>query len=199
MTNGVNRYMEVVDVIYSTNTFFIQSVLLTRHISRVLVPRSLAFITSFEFKWDILPGPNLELSMKIYNSRGWSIYTNLMSLINPSSFPMLQKLMIIVDDLGLESKSLPHPLLEPSDRIARDFDGKLERFYLQLPPSFFKLFQDKLEDIKVENGGEGVFSYEKFWRAAPESAQHAQKLKVTNNEVGYWLFKGVDHHIPAMG
>lgn len=101
--NSFTRYIEILGILYSTNTLFIHSVQLTSYISSVLPLHSLSRMTSLEFMWDIdtfldvLPWISSE-DREMVKLKHWKTYKNLMSLINKSTFQSLQKLVIVIID-----------------------------------------------------------------------------------------------------
>ncbi|KFY45961.1 hypothetical protein V494_00692 [Pseudogymnoascus sp. VKM F-4513 (FW-928)] len=178
-------YTEILPILYSTNTIFIQSVLLSSYISSVLPLQSLALVTSLEFTWDIntsadvLPWIYSEDREKVKLKR-WKTYENLMSMINKSTFQNLRKLVIVMVDHDDGHAWLPEEItnvsqtkpprvvfLNPTDRIAREFDGQLRKFELTLPINRATDLQGKMKDVRVVVGGLGIASFRKFWRPLP--------------------------------
>ncbi|KAL2068498.1 hypothetical protein VTL71DRAFT_14835 [Oculimacula yallundae] len=186
-------YSEAVDVVYSSNTFEINKVYLTAKISRLLAPQNLFFITSLEFSWDVSLYSDREHQGMSNHARGWSIYQDLMSKMNLITFPKLKRLLIIVENLVMNSELLPKQLLAPSDRIVEDYDGRLERFFLQLHPAFFNTFREKMKGIEVVESGQGAFALKKLWRELPRDSQSQLVGGSKQGELGYFVFKGIDN------
>jgi len=126
----------------------------------------------------------------------------MMSLINTSTFPSLQKLVIVINDFGDGRGWLPKEityvsptkpshvvLLEPTDQLVKEFDGRLREFEITLPLDMAVDLESKLGNVQVINGGEGFARFWEFWRPLPERLQTHKGLSVSE-EIGYWIFRG---------
>ncbi|KFY37495.1 hypothetical protein V495_07145 [Pseudogymnoascus sp. VKM F-4514 (FW-929)] len=210
-TSCRQAFIEAVDVLYSTNTMFIHSVTLSTYISRLLPPHNLAKITSLEFLWEI--SPQIWTSFDIGDTdqpwhsepilyKRWQVYRKLMSHINPSTFPVLQRLIIEMVHYGdghlwfpteIASVTPANPssvvLLEPTDHIVREFGGRLQEFEITLPHGRFDDLENKLKNVQVTHGGSSHWNnWRKFWRRLPELLQTSQG-PVRSEELGYWILQ----------
>ncbi|KFY07209.1 hypothetical protein V492_07352 [Pseudogymnoascus sp. VKM F-4246] len=122
-----------------------------------------------------------------------------MPLVNKSTFPRLQKLAIaavgdnyndgwIPSEIAAGSPTLPSQviiLLDPTDQIARDFDGQLRKFEITLPYHWANELEDKMgRNIKVAIILGGPAFCHKFWRTVPEGLDG-------RGELGYWILGGL--------
>lgn len=193
---------------------FIHSVTLSTYISRLLPPHNLAKITSLELLWEIFPQiwrsfdirdtdqPPWPWNAEPVLYKRWQVYRKLMSHINPSTFPVLRRLVIeTVDDADghlwfpTEITNVPaaNPssvvLLEPTDHIVKEFGGRLQEFEITLPHRRFDDLENKLENVQVTYGGSSHWNnWRKFWRPLPEVLQTSQG-PVRPEELGYWILQ----------
>jgi hypothetical protein len=205
--NSLARYIETLDILYSTNTIFIHSVPLSSYIPSLLPLQNLARMTSLEFLWDInsahdvLPWIHSHDRDKVKQKR-WQAYKNLMSLINKSTFQSLQKLVIVIVDRGDGSDWVPEEItevsqtklpqvifLDPTDQLMEEFAGQLQKFELTLPIDMADYLESKMGDIQVIEGGIGMARFRKFWRSIPGRLLIDGRLDFSR-ELGYWIIRG---------
>ncbi|OBT51564.1 hypothetical protein VE04_08388, partial [Pseudogymnoascus sp. 24MN13] len=112
---------------------------------------NLAMMTSLEFMWDLDTSPDVQPwirseDVEKVKLKRWKVFKDLMSMINKSTFQSLQKLVLVIvhhrdglrwfpDEIMAASQTKPPQfiLLDPPDRIAREFGGQLQKFELTLP------------------------------------------------------------------
>lgn len=207
LINSFARYIEILDVLSSTNTIFIHSVPLSSYISSLLPLQNLARMTSLEFMWDIdtslvvLPWIHSKDREKVKLKR-WKAYKNLMSLINKLTFPSLEKLVVVIVDYGGGSGWVPEEItkvsqtkppqvifLDPTDQLVKEFDGQLQKFELTLPIDRAKDLESNMGDLQVIEGGIGVTRFRKFWRSLPKQLLIHDGLGFSR-ELGYWIIHG---------
>lgn len=205
--NSFTRYIEILDILYSTNTLFIHSLPLTSYISSVLPLHSLSRMTSLEFMWDIdtsldvLPWISSE-DREIVKLKRWKTYKNLMSLINKSTFQSLQKLVIVIidyhdgkwwvpDEITHVSQTRPPQviLLDPTDQLIKEFGGQLQKFELTLPLNRATDLESKMGDLQIVDSGTGFARVRKFWRSLPERLP-THEGRGLSGELGYWIIHG---------
>lgn len=132
-----------------------------------------------------------------------------MSMINKSTFQSLRKLVIVMADYGDGDAWLPEEitnvsqtkpprvvLLNPTDRIAREFDVQLRKFELTLPIDRATDLQGKMEDVRVVVGGLGIASFRKFWRPLPARLSIHEGPSFSR-QLGYWIIHGHSLVLPA--
>ncbi len=59
---GFVRYLEGINILYSTNSFVLDNRLLTQNLAKLLLPQSLALIASLELTWEASKPPTSDLS-----------------------------------------------------------------------------------------------------------------------------------------
>ncbi|OBT44454.1 hypothetical protein VE00_05925 [Pseudogymnoascus sp. WSF 3629] len=164
-------------------------------------------ITSLEFMWDIdtsldvLPWIRSEHIEKVKLKRS-KTFKNLTSMINKSTFQSLQKLVVVIVDYGDGRRWFPEEItaasqtkppqfifLDPTDQIAKEFGGQLQKFELTLPMDRVADIESKMGDIQVIIGGRGLAVVRKFWRSLPKQLSIHEGVGFSR-ELGYWIIHG---------
>ncbi|KFY74265.1 hypothetical protein V499_05699 [Pseudogymnoascus sp. VKM F-103] len=181
------------------------------HVLRILPLQNLAMMTSLEFMWDLDTSPDVipwvrsEDVDKVKLKR-WKVFKDLMSMINKSTFQSLQKLVLVIvdnrdgrrwfpDEIMAASQTKPPQfiLLDPPDRIAREFGGQLQKFELTLPydraADLESKLVDKMDKTQVIMRHPGLAMIRKFWRSIPKQLPIHEELGFSG-ELGYWIIHG---------
>ncbi|OBT87794.1 hypothetical protein VE02_03084 [Pseudogymnoascus sp. 03VT05] len=164
-------------------------------------------MTSLEFKWDLDTSPDvlpwIHSDIEKSKLKRWKIFKNLMSMINKSTFQSLQKLVLVIvhntdgrnwlpDEIIPASQTKPPQfiLLDPADRIAKEFGGQLQKFELTLPLDRAEDIQNKMVDkTRVIMSNPGLATIRKFWRSIPKQLPIHERLDFSG-ELGYWIVHG---------
>ncbi|KFZ07087.1 hypothetical protein V501_06784, partial [Pseudogymnoascus sp. VKM F-4519 (FW-2642)] len=181
------------------------------HITSLLPLQNLAMMTSLEFMWDldtsldVLPWIRSEDVEKVKLKR-WKVFKDLMSMINKSTFQSLQKLVLVIvhqrdgwrwfpDEImaASQTKPLKFMLLDPPDRIAKEFGGQLQKFELTLPydraADLESKMVDKMDRTQVIMSHPGLAMIRKFWRSIPKQLPIHEGLGFSG-ELGCWIIHG---------
>lgn len=187
-------------MLYSTNTVFIESILLTSHLPLLIRPESLVLMTSLELFRHILLGPSPDLGTA--QTKQWEVYNDLMSLINTETFPSFRKLAISVDGLHaglgyLDSGQLVDyspilpirvVLLGPADTIAKQYNENLQEYVITFTHKIFELLRSTLDNVEVlESKGIPRDCCKQIWRPSKDIPGITHK-----GSIGYWIRTGSD-------
>ncbi|KAF7511751.1 hypothetical protein GJ744_003482 [Endocarpon pusillum] len=187
-------YLEGLDVLYSTNTVHLSSIVLTRHLPLLILPQRLVSITSLELLWDLVlfrPLPDHQADQET----GWPAYQALV-LVVASAFPNLRKLHISIQTGSYVAKpfaeyieSHERKLLDPIDEMVRKIGPQLQDCQIALPYSLHTALLPRAESVgaRVESGGRGALSWRQFWRSVT-----AEQDEQSQSDLGYWVRRGVD-------
>jgi hypothetical protein len=183
-------------LLYADNTIFINSVRLSPRLSRFLIPQRIASIRSLEFCWTIpIWGPPGEPRL---NDR---LYTNLMSGVNSSAFPNLQRLHVCIESYMVEPygpapglRDDSHPRIasvmpDPADRIATEFGPQLKKFFVTVPMMVYNVLASSLgtrSEVVLQDGSDTVL---RMWRRMElgEEQMSGANEGIDQRGMGYWI------------
>jgi len=186
--------MEGLDVLYSTNTVHIGSLVLSRHLPLLLPPQRLASITSLELIWDLVLFRPLH-SPEAEQENGFPAYNALVRLV-ASAFPCLRKLYIsiqtgshVADPSADHVESDEQKLLGPIDELVRKIGPQLRDCQIAPPRSLHAALMSRAESAgtRIDSGGQAGLSWTRFWRPVT-----VEKGEQSENEIGYWVRQGMD-------
>lgn len=185
--------MEALDILYSTNTIHISSVVLMRHLPELLLPQRLVSIMSLELVWNMvlfrtLPDPRQE------EEKGWPAYVALTSLV-ASAFPSLKKLYTSIDTdckhIDLRADYLEgeaKKLLSPVDEMIGKLGPQLQECQIAVPMSHYTALERTATTLgaHIERGPRNWPHAFRFWRPLT-----AEECEHSGNNLGYWVRSGV--------
>lgn len=186
-------YMEVLDVLYSTNTIHIGSPFLTRHLPLSILPQRLASITSLELLWEL--AFHSPLHPLVEREKRWQSYSALVTTV-ASAFPSLGKLYISVETgsyvrnaSAQQLESDEQQLLGPMDELVRKLGAQLQECQIAPPYSLYRALVSKAKGrgARIENSRPGIVSWQRFWR--PVAVEHGEQ---SGDHLGYWVRVGTD-------
>lgn len=210
------RYLEVLPIVYSTNTLYISSLPLLQRLTTTLSPTALSLLASLHLNFELWPeeSPAERQCLKEINrAKRFAMYSTILSQFTPSNFPALKKLGIEFTsnwhsdgwDIFTRSalKQVPSCperiyLLEPTDKIVEAFGSQLD-LQITLKPEHAYVVSHKLNlrnsiihDINPETDQQSW----KMWRSVPSSSS-SQNKTVAWPGAGYFLLFDAYLQLPA--
>lgn len=184
-----SRYLEVLPLLYSTNTLYISSLPLLQRLTTTLSPITLSLLTYLHLNFELWPeeSPAERQCLKEINrAKRFAMYSTILSQFTPSNFSALKKLSIEFTsdwhsdgwDIFTRSalKQVPGSperiyLLEPTDKIVGAFGSQLD-LQLSLKPEHAFVVSHKLglrNSIIHSIDDETSQQSWKMWRSLPSS------------------------------
>lgn len=205
--NHLHRYIEGIDILYSTNRFHISGMPLIQHLPSLLPANALSDIHSVEMCWDLgqvaqPPVTDQDISAEP-RFDGWRMFLSLLDQL-PKSLPRLRYLhltlrgvwfppQMAVNDIVRHSEPA---MLQPLDNMVRELyrtsDWGTPRYIVAIPTNVFRA-RMSLDSHTPENGPEVLFKpapkRRLVWRSLePESADQSG----LENKSGYWIENALD-------
>ena len=199
-----SRYLETINLIYSTNTIHIRSISLIYNIHSLFLPQRLGAITSLELAWLLHRHSRSEVGEYPRSSllgSHWSLYHALMRNVS-HAFPSLKKFYISIQSTSFgyepptESVEIyERRLLEPTDAMVRTQGSRLRDCQIAPNASLYCALERRAEmdGAHVEQGsgttttGAAAYYWPRFWR--PVIVRPVPDDR-TPEQVGYWVRRG---------
>ncbi len=175
--NTTLSYTEGIEILYSSNTIHIRSIILLRHLPVLLPPQRLASITSLELRLKM--ALSCPLRPQEDQEIGWPAYEAVVSLLG-SAFPALRELDILVEAGSLYSDPTSFYSQAKEDRILAPLDGIVEKLALNCQVAFaWCAISEYLP----------TFAWREWcWR--PVTVEQGEEG--SGGEIGYWVRHGKD-------
>ena len=184
------RYVETIDLIYSTNTLHITGSALLENIQVLLLPQRFSKISSLELVFEMRHyGP--PISTEDLTRAKWSEYRGLIGVID-TAFPAAKKIYISVCvGIPWNIDEISHQLLEPADALVRGHWSTLQEFQLAPNLCLYRDLMRKVQNdgVEIQEDGLRAGAWYRFWRPVMMMMEFED---LPTKEIGYWIRRGVE-------
>lgn len=192
----MSSYMEGIDILYSTNTFHISSLVLMSHLPSLVLPQHLAMITSLQLNFEVSLFIDHIMNPDRDQEKGWPPFTAMASVLG-SSFPSLHKAYISLWDSQPRVYSRgPHESeVEAFEKALTKIDEAMQKLGPQLRELDVAVMYTIFEGIAAKASQSGAYFEPNavwppgrwFWR--PVEVHDADKPG-PDGSLGYWVRQG---------
>lgn len=205
--NHLYRYIEGIDILYSTNRFHFSGMPLIQHLPSLLPANALSNIQSVEMCWDLgqvaqPPVTDQDISAEP-RFDGWRMYLSLLNQL-PKSLPRLRYLhltlrgvwfppQMAVNDIVRHSEpAMLQPLDEMMRELYRTSGWSSPRYIVAIPANVFRA-RMSLHSHTPEDEPEALFESapkrKLVWRSLEPDSADQYGLE---NKPGYWIENALD-------